>query len=119
MGILALLDIAKSMGIPIVTHVLGCAYSCASILAKYGDSRIMSSRAKHLIHLGTSSSEVSTLTQLEREYLNTKEWFDTIIQLYVENTKMSKDEVNKLLADDKCFLNAKQCKKLGLCDEVI
>ena len=56
-GLLSVLDIAKSKGISIHTHVIGVAYSAGSILAVYGDHRTMSRYSDHLLHLGCADLE--------------------------------------------------------------
>ena len=39
--------------------------------------------------------------------------------MYVDNTNIPEKKVREMLLDDSCFLNAEQCKELGLVDEII
>lgn len=119
LSVLAMIELAKKMGITVITHNIGVAYSCASLLAVHGDHRIMYRNAKNLMHLGSTAFESKTFEQLERGHENAKKWFNTIVQMYVEHTKMNEADVKKALMDDNYYLDAKQCKKLGLCDEII
>ena len=55
MGLISVIDIAKSHGIKIVTYNIGVAYSCGSMLSILGDYRIMHKYATNLPHLGQAS----------------------------------------------------------------
>lgn len=118
-NLLTLIDIAKSKGIKIYTVVTGRAYSCGSMLAIHGDHRAIYKYGNHLMHLGSTGEEVHTFKQIERTNDNWKEHFNHIVKMYVDNTKMSEKEVREHLKDDLCWLNAEQCKELGLVDEII
>ena len=118
-NLLTLIDIAKAKGIKIYTIVCGRAYSCGSMLAIHGDHRAIYKYGTHLMHLGEAGSSAKTFKQLERESENIKEHFENIVKMYVENTNIPEKQVREMLLDDSCFLNAEQCKKLGLVDEII
>lgn len=118
-NLLTLIDIAKAKGIKIYTVVLGRAYSCGSMLAIHGDHRAIYKYGNHLMHLGTTGEEVHTFKQIERTNDNWKEHFNNIVKMYVQNTKMTEKEVRERLKDDLCWMNADECKKLGLVDEII
>lgn len=115
----ALCDLARKEGIKIVTYVLGIAYSCGSLLAVYGDKRYMYKDAMNLMHLGETTKTVKTPLQLERINKFVNEFFERTIQTYKKCTKMPEKEIRKRLEDDKYFLNAQECLKYGLCDEII
>ena len=118
-GLLTVLDEAKRRGVKIVTHVLGCAYSAGSLLAVYGDHRVMSRYADHLLHLGCSGASFTTFEQLKRETENNIKHFGKILQIYSEHTRIPKKKLEEMLRDDKMYLDAEQCLKYGICDEVI
>ena len=119
LSILAMVELAKHMGIVVVTHVIGAAFSCGSILAIHGNRRIMYRHATHLMHLGQHGASYETYEQLDRSTKHTKKMLDMIVKMYVDNTKMTEAQVKKIMADDNCYLDAKECKKLGLCDEIL
>lgn len=118
-SLLALIEIAKQKGIKIQTIVLGYAYSAASLLAIHGDHRSMFKYGQHLMHLGEHSSSVTTFAQFKRVNEAIKDHFDNIVEMYVEHTKIPEDKVREILKDDQFYISAKQCKKMGLVDEII
>jgi len=117
-GLLSVLDVAKRKGIAVHTHVIGVAYSAGSILAAYGDYRTMSRYSDHLLHLGCSGAEFSTFEQLKRETENNMKHFNKILKIYSEHTKIPKKKLEEMLKDDKLYLDAEQCLKYGICDEI-
>lgn len=118
-GILSLFDIARTKGIRINTVIIGEAYSCGSLLAIHGDHRSMFKYARHLMHLGQTGEYVHTFKQIERTNDQWKEHFENIVRMYKDNTKMSEKDIREKLSDDLCWINAEDCKKLGLVDEII
>ena len=118
-SLLSIIDLAKSAEIPIMTYNLGVAFSCGSLLAVYGDKRYMGKHATNLMHLGSIESKSHTMLQIERNHSYDKAFFNKIIGIYEEHTKMKRDEIEKALSDDCYYLDAKQCLKKGLCDEII
>lgn len=118
-GLLSILDIAKKNGIAVHTHVIGVAYSAGSLLAAYGDHRTMSRYADHLLHLGSGEASFSTFEQLKREAENGAKHFNKILQIYAEHTKIPQKKLVEMLKDDKLYLDADQCLKFGICDEIV
>ena len=118
-NLLALIDIAKQKGIKIYTVITGRAYSCGSMLAIHGDHRAIYKYGTHLMHLGEAGTINHTFKQLERETSFVKEHFENIVKMYVDNTNIPEKQIREMLLDDSCFLNAQQCKELGLVDEII
>lgn len=118
-AMLSILEMAKRRGIKIVTHVLGCAYSAGSLLAVYGDHRIMSKYADHLLHLGCSGASFTTFEQLKRETENNVKHFNKILEIYAQHTKISKKKLAEMLKDDKLYLDPQQCLEYGICDEIL
>lgn len=118
-SLLAMIDLAKKTGIKIITFNLGCAYSCGSLLAIHGDHRLMYRHAFNLMHLGETGFSSKSFEELDRNHKHTKQYFDIIVKMYVEHSKMKEQKVKEILKDDSCFLNAKECLKFGLCDEIL
>lgn len=117
-SLLSVLDVGRNKGVKIYTHVIGVAYSAGSILAAYGDYRTMSRYSDHLLHLGCAGAEFSTFEQLKREAENNMKHFGKILQIYSEHTKIPKKKLAEMLKDDKLYLDAEQCLKYGICDEI-
>ena len=118
-ALLSMIDLARTASIEIVTYNLGVAFSCGSMLAVYGDKRYMGKNAFNLMHLGTTESKSETFLQAARNYEYDKAHFSKIVDIYATHTKMKRKEIEKTLSDDCCYLDAKQCLKLGLCDEIV
>jgi len=119
LGLLSLLFLAKRNGIKIITYNIGVAASCGSILAIHGDERKMFRYAKNYMHLGSAGGSWETFEQLDRIMNTNKKWFSTITKWYIDNTKMRKSDIIKILKDDYFCLDSEQCLKYGFCDEII
>jgi len=118
-GLLAMVDMAKSEGIKITTFVLAHAYSCGSLLAVMGDERKMYRYADHLMHFGSTGDINETPEQLERNTKHQKEFFDNTVRMYAEHTKMRESVIRRKMSDDCFFLNADECLRYGLVDEIV
>lgn len=119
LSLLSEFEFARKEGIIIETVVMGYAHSCGSLLAVCGDIRKMYRYANHLMHLGTSWNSVQTFKQIDRQTKSTQEHFDNIVEIYKEHTKMSEKKIREELKDDDYLLNAEECLKYGLVDEII
>lgn len=118
-GLIYFIEQAKKQDIKINTHIIGDAYSCASYLSVLGDYRTMNKYSHQLLHYGTVYTVNQTPTQNARYSKFTNEHFNDLVDIYVKNTNMSRKEIEKLMSDDYCFLNAQECLKHGLIDEII
>lgn len=119
LGILSLIELAKSEGIKIKTYNIGCAYSCGSLLAVVGDERFMYRYADNLPHLGQVIINSQTVEQLQRGAKHAVDWFSTIMEIYSIHTKMPKKTLMKVLKDDNYHMNADECLQHGFCDQII
>lgn len=119
LGLLTLIDMAKSNGIKIITYNMGAAYSCGSLLSVVGDYRYMYRYAHNLPHLGQTFLAPTTVEQLNREAKHAAEWFSIIYDIYSTYTKMPKKKLKTVLEDDNYFMNAQECLDNGFCDEII
>lgn len=118
-SILSLLSIANRNGIKIVTYNIGVAYSCGSMLAAAGDYRFMSKSARNMMHLGEIGSLSRTYEQLKRNSRDVKDFFDETVRFYRDHSKMTEKKIREILNDDMYWMGAKECLRLGLCDEII
>lgn len=118
-SVLSLLSIAQQNGIKIITYNIGVAYSCASMLAAAGDYRFMSQSARNMMHLGEIGSLSRTYEQLKRNSRDVKDFFDETVRFYRDHSKMTEKKIREILNDDMYWMGAKECLKLGLCDEII
>ena len=114
-----MLCIAKSKGIAIITNNMGNAFSAGSLLAVVGDHRRMFKYATNLMHFGETGAVVETPKQQMRENKRIKEHFNCVMDIYKNHTKLDTKKIEEFMNDDLCYLNAKECLKYGLCDEIV
>ena len=121
MTIIGLMNIAKLNDIPIITFVLGLAASAASMIAVQGDERYINNISKHFIHFGCIWDVTTKHTEIEKMYLQNKEYSESMIDLYLEacGGKLSREKLLSLQSDERGYLNAEECVKYGLCDGII
>ena len=103
----------------IITNIIvdGFAASAATFLLIAGSKRFMFQHSHVLIHQ-LSNWHMGNYEQLKDDMKNDDKIMDLIRQMYLENTKMKKEFINKILQRD-LILNASECLKYGLIDEVI
>lgn len=119
--ILGLMNMARLNNIQIYTFVLGSAGSAASVLAANGDQRMINRLSKHFIHFGCIWDVTTKHSEIEKAYVQNKEYAENMTKLYLDACK-GKLKLEKLLeiqADERGYLNAEQCLKYGLCDLII
>jgi ATP-dependent protease ClpP protease subunit len=118
-SLLSCFKLANAQNISINTYNIGLAASCGSLLAICGNKRYMHKKARHFVHFGQVYNEVSKSSEIEKakEYMKNHE--DFIKSLYLENTKITLEQLNKLIVDEYGWLSAQQCKKLGFCDIIL
>lgn len=120
-SILTLLNIAKHRGAIIRTTVLGKAYSCGSLLAIHGTPgyRIMSHDAEHLVHFGRSNTCVTNETEIPGALKRMQQHETSGKEMYLANTKITKEKLQALYKNDYGFVNATNALKWGFCDWVL
>lgn len=121
MNLIGLINLAKLYDIEIVTIVLGYAGSAASMLAIQGNTRFIGQQAKHFVHFGSIFDVTSKHSEIEKIYLQNKEYAENMISLYQEacDGKLSRDILLKLQSDERGYVNAEACLKYGLADIVV
>lgn len=119
--LISLVELAKREGIIVRTVITDIAYSAGSILAVTGSpgERYIEATGEHLIHYGLTGSSETTPEQLERNFIQKKEGFDKIKKHYLKYSKMSADELDKLMNDDSAFIPANKAIKFGLADKLM
>lgn len=121
MNIIGLINIAKLYDIEITTFVFGTAASAASMIAIQGDRRFMSNISRHMVHFGSIFSITTKESEIEKIYLQNKEYAENLDNLYIEacKGKLTRATLDKLKKDERGYLNAEECLKYGLCDAII
>lgn len=115
---LSIVDTMKRCKTPIYTHVEGSAASAATLLACAGQkgNRTIGPSGYMLVHQ-PSLEWFGKLDDFRDEVENQKELYEKIVQIYLENTKFKKKELEKLLQHE-LWLNAEKCIKHGLIDRI-
>lgn len=115
---LNVMNIARENGIHINSYIMSSAFSGASLIACYADTRYMNKYGIIGIHYGTAHFIASTRLQSDRVIENVKEHFNTIEEVYLENSNISLEEIKEYMRDEQCQFNAETALKLGLIDEI-
>jgi ATP-dependent protease ClpP protease subunit len=109
-------DAIKRSTIPIHTIIDGYAASAGTILSVVGVKKYMTPNALTLIHQ-LSSGMCGKYSEIEDDYKNCKQWMDVLIDLYHENTNMTKKQIKECLQHD-LWWRVDKCLETGLVDEV-
>jgi ATP-dependent protease ClpP protease subunit len=118
MGYLAA-DIIKTSQVPIYTIIEGYAFSAATHFSVVGQRRFITESSVMLIHQLSSYGGGGTYEKVKDDAQNNELLMVRMKKLYLGHTngKMKKSELDKLLSKD-IFLDAHECVRLGLVDEI-
>lgn len=108
------IDIINNSSIPIYTIIEGASASAATLISVCGKKRYMCKNASMLIHQ-LSSWMSGKMNELDDEYQNLEEMMNKIKNIYLENTKIKKNEIDELLKHD-LWWDFEKSKKYGLFD---
>tara|TARA_Y100000746_G_scaffold232285_1_gene248641 strand:+ start:650 stop:1279 length:630 start_codon:yes stop_codon:yes gene_type:complete len=110
-------DFIESFDVPIHTHVEGLVASAASLISVCGDYRYMTKRSTMLIHQPSAEASGS-VAFIQDEAHNMRLMYDLMIDIYVEHSKLKKNDVIRMIENEK-YLNASDCLRFGLIDEIV
>ena len=110
------IDVIQSCRMPIHTIIEGATASAGTLISVVGEKRYMTKNAFMFIHQ-LSSVCWGKMSEIEDEFENLQELTEKIKDIYSENTKIPKKELNKLLQHD-LWLNSSKSLKYGLVDEL-
>jgi ATP-dependent Clp protease protease subunit len=114
---LAAVDTIRKSKAPIHTIIEGGAASAATLMSVVGAKRYIHKHSFMLIHQ-LSGGMWGKFAEMQDEIQNSQLLMETIQNIYLKHTKMSKKTLKDLLKRD-IWLDAKTCKDYGLVDEVI
>jgi len=116
---LSIVDTMLNSKTPIYTYIDGSAASAATLIACCGKEghRHIGSNSFMLVHQ-PHIEWMGKLDDFRDEIKNQKELFDTIMKVYIQQTKYKKKELEELLQHE-LWLNAKTCIEKGLADKLI
>lgn len=102
---------------PVHTIVDGVCASAATFLSVVGGRRFMYKHSYMMIHQ-LSSGFVGKFSEFGDKFTNIERLMKFIKDLYIDRTKIPKDELDAILDHDLIW-DAKKCLKYGLVDEII
>lgn len=103
--------------VPVVTIVEGQVASAASFLSISGSHRVIRENSYMLIHQ-LSAGIWGNYDEIEDHNKNMKSFMKDIKKLYKKYTTIPMAKLDEILSHD-IYMNAKQCKKYGLVDDII
>lgn len=115
---LGLVDLIRVSDIPINTYVDGYCASAASLVTVVGAQRFINRYGVILIHQLKMGIEPSKYLEIKDQSENADTLMQLIKEIYLENTNLKNDKLDKLLEHD-WWLNSTLCKKYGLVDIII
>lgn len=113
-----LVDLIRVSDIPINTYVDGYCASAASLVTVVGAQRFINRYGVILIHQLKMGIEPSKYLEIKDQSENADTLMQLIKEIYLENTNLKNDKLDKLLEHD-WWLNSTLCKKYGLVDIII
>lgn len=111
------IDEIKRLKITVHTYISGFCASAATLLSLAGQKRYISKHSYMLIHevRGAAWGKKSDMMDT---FENVNKLSELIIDYYVENTKLTREELPTILQRDR-YWSAKDCKEKGLVDEIL
>lgn len=110
-------DRIKSSAVPVHSYVEGFCASAATLLSVCAHKRYIRKNGFMLIHQ-LSSSVWGNFQQIQEETKNLELLMNRIKKIYKIHTKFDDKELDTLLKQD-LYLDAEECLKYGLVDEII
>jgi ATP-dependent protease ClpP protease subunit len=113
----SIIDIIKCMEIPIHTICKGCVASAGTLISLSGKKRFITKHSYMLMHeLRTSCW--GKFSYIKDEFINAEDLMECIKTYYVNNSKITMEEIEQQLKQDKMW-DATTCLTHGLVDEIL
>jgi ATP-dependent protease ClpP protease subunit len=109
-------DAIISSDIPIYTCISGYSASAGTLMSVVGKRRYMTPSSYMLIHQASSGMR-GNFWQLRDEFENMDMIMEDIYNIYSENSKMTREQLEEQLAHDS-WMKCDKCISLGLVDEI-
>ena len=114
---LTIADSIRACKTAVYTYVDGSAASAATLISICGKKRYISKNSFMLVHQ-PQLEWAGKLDDFMDEVENQQKMYEKIKGIYLEQTKMSADELDDLLKHE-LWLDAEKCKELGLVDTIL
>ena len=112
---LSVIDCIKSLSVPVYTIIDGFVASAGTLISLAGEKRYMNKNSYMLIH-ELRGGVWGKMTEIEEEFKNMKRIMTHLMKIYIDNTKISKKELEKILKKD-IIWDLNECIKYGLVHE--
>ena len=112
-----LVDMIKSLKTPVYTYIDGFAASAATLISVSGKKRFISDNSIMLVHQLSSASS-GKFNEMKDEYDNLVGFMDIIKKIYLSNSKIPKEQLEKLLAQD-IWLDSSKALQYGFVDKIL
>lgn len=113
----ALIDFVSQMKNPINGMVFGAAFSMASLILQACKTRSMSKHSYLMVHAGSIEIDTDTNSAiLNADYL--KRDLEITMEYYRARSRITPRKMKELMSQDS-FLDANECLKFGLIDQII
>lgn len=113
----AVRDTILQLPVPVHTHIEGGAASSATIISGSGAHRTIGVTSMALIHQ-LSDWNCGSYEQLKDGQKNSKKQMELLRKFYIKHLTLPPKKLKALLRRD-LWLNAKECLKYGLVDEIL
>ena len=110
-------DFIQNLETPVHIYIDGYVASAASLIAVCGKERIMTRHSFMLIHQ-LKSKLSGKFNEMEDEIRNLNFFMNNLKNIYLNNSKISSEKLDKLLSTD-IWISAEECLSLGLIDKII
>lgn len=110
-------DLIKNLETPVHIYIDGYVASAASLISVCGDKRFMTKNSCILIHQ-LKSKLSGKFNEMEDEIKNLNFFMNNLRYIYLNNSKINPEKLEKLLSTD-IWIGADECLKLGLVDKII
>jgi len=112
----SVIDTIINNKIPIISIIEGTAASAATLISVVCNKRYITENSFMLIHQ-LSSNNSGKYYEMNDEHKNNTKLMDSIYNIYIKYTKLSKNKLINILKNELMF-NSKECLKCGLIDEI-
>lgn len=114
---IAVVDFIQNSDVQIDSYIDGFAASSASLIAVSCNKRYMTKNSLTLLHQ-LSGSVSGKYNDMLEEVGNLDSFMSIIKNIYLDNTKIKKNEINEILSHDIWF-SAEKCLELGIIDGIV
>ena len=113
-----IVDLIKHLQTPVYTYVDGYVASAGSLISVMGTKRYMTKNSFIMIHQLSSSLGEGKFNDLDDNMDNLNKFMNTIVNIYLEKTKIPIVELNTILDHD-LWMTSNECLEYGLVDEIL